>query len=114
MSRPRRRGKSGRRLSFAFLRRRHYLHHHHCSAHHTSGGRFRPRQGSQGVSAAADIIRASRPRTSWSWGPALAALCFLLACAAPLGLNGYGLYLLTLTEIFALVALGLNFLTGYA
>ncbi|MDB5635954.1 MAG: amino acid/amide transporter rane protein 2, family, partial [Bradyrhizobium sp.] len=66
------------------------------------------------MSAAADIIRASRPRTSWSWGPALVALCFLLACAAPLGLNGYGLYLLTLTEIFALVALGLNFLTGYA
>ena len=38
----------------------------------------------------------------------------LLACVAPLGLNGYGLYLLTLTEIFALVALGLNLLTGYA
>ena len=38
----------------------------------------------------------------------------LLACAAPFGLNGYGLYLLTLTEIFALVALGLNLLTGYA
>ena len=38
----------------------------------------------------------------------------MLACAAPFGLNGYGLYLLTLTEIFALVALGLNLLTGYA
>jgi branched-chain amino acid transport system permease protein len=66
------------------------------------------------MSAAADIIRASRPRTSWSWGTALIGLSFLLACAAPLGVNGYGLYLLTLTEIFALVALGLNFLTGYA
>jgi branched-chain amino acid transport system permease protein len=66
------------------------------------------------MSAAADIIRASRPRTSWSWSTALIALCFLLACAAPLSVNGYGLYLLTLTEIFALVALGLNFLTGYA
>src|SRR5258706_1293226 len=105
MSRPWRRGKSGRRLSFAFLRRRHYRHHHHCGAHDTSGGCLRPRQGSQGVSAAADIIRAARPRTSWSWGSVLVALCFLLACAAPLALNGYGLYLLTLTEIFALVAL---------
>jgi branched-chain amino acid transport system permease protein len=37
-----------------------------------------------------------------------------LACAAPLGLNGYALYLLTLAGIFALVALGLNLLTGYA
>ncbi|HEX9472132.1 MAG TPA: branched-chain amino acid ABC transporter permease [Bradyrhizobium sp.] len=66
------------------------------------------------MSAAADIIRASTPRTSWNWGAALIALCFVLACAAPLAVNGYGLYLLTLTEIFALVALGLNFLTGYA
>src|SRR6202035_6110442 len=41
-------------------------------------------------------------------------LCFLLSGAAPLGVNVYGLYLLTLTGIFALVALGLNFLTGYA
>jgi branched-chain amino acid transport system permease protein len=66
------------------------------------------------VSASADIIRVSKARTSWSWGAALIGLCFLLACVAPLGLNGYGLYLLTLTEIFALVALGLNLLTGYA
>jgi branched-chain amino acid transport system permease protein len=66
------------------------------------------------MTAAADIIRAPRSRTSWSLGAALVGLCFLLACAAPLGVNGYGLYLLTLTEIFALVALGLNFLTGYA
>ena len=36
------------------------------------------------------------------------------SCVAPLGLSGYALYLLTLTEIFTLVALGLNFLTGYA
>jgi branched-chain amino acid transport system permease protein len=66
------------------------------------------------VSAAADIVRASKPVPSWSWGSALLGLCLVLACAAPLGVNGYGLYLLTLTEIFALVALGLNFLTGYA
>jgi branched-chain amino acid transport system permease protein len=66
------------------------------------------------VSAAADIIRVPTPRTSWSRGTALVGLCFVLACAAPLGVNGYGLYLLTLTEIFALVALGLNLLTGYA
>ena len=46
--------------------------------------------------------------------PLLVGLCFALACAAPFGLNGYGLYLLTLTGVFALVALGLNLLTGYA
>jgi branched-chain amino acid transport system permease protein len=66
------------------------------------------------MSAAADIVRASLPRASWSWGAALVGVCFVLACGAPLGVNGYGLYLLTLTGIFALVALGLNFLTGYA
>jgi branched-chain amino acid transport system permease protein len=65
------------------------------------------------MSAAADIIRVARPRTS-SWGAALIGLCLLLVCVAPLGLSGYGLYLLTLTEIFVLVALGLNLLTGYA
>ena len=66
------------------------------------------------MSAAADILRTSRPRSAPSWNGVLLGLCLLLACAAPLGLNGYGLYLLTLTEIFTLVALGLNFLTGYA
>ena len=66
------------------------------------------------MTAAADIIRVPGSRTAWSLAAALVGLCFLLACAAPLGVNGYGLYLLTLTEIFALVALGLNFLTGYA
>src|SRR3569833_81644 len=66
------------------------------------------------MSAAADIIRVARPRGSSSWGAALIGLCLLLVCAAPLGLGGYGLYLLTLTEIFVLVALGLNLLTGYA
>lgn len=66
------------------------------------------------MSAAADIIRVSGLRASWSWGAALIGLCLVLASAAPLWLNGYGLYLLTLTEIFALVALGLNLLTGYA
>ena len=66
------------------------------------------------MTAAAHIARVERPRSSWGWGAALLGSCLLLACLAPLGLNGYGLYLLTLTEIFALVALGLNLLTGYA
>lgn len=44
----------------------------------------------------------------------LAGLGLALACVAPFWLNGYGLYLLTLTAIFAIVALGLNLLTGYA
>jgi branched-chain amino acid transport system permease protein len=66
------------------------------------------------MSAATDIMRVARPRASPSWGTAVVGICLLFACAAPLGLNGYGLYLLTLTEIFVLVALGLNLLTGYA
>lgn len=66
------------------------------------------------MSAAADILRAPRPRTSPNWGGLLVGLFLLLACAAPLVVSGYALYLLTLTEIFTLVALGLNFLTGYA
>ena len=61
-----------------------------------------------------DIMRVARPRASPGWGTAVVGICLLFACAAPLGLNGYGLYLLTLTEIFVLVALGLNLLTGYA
>src|SRR5947209_9634678 len=106
--------KSDRRLPFAVLRRRDHLHHYHCSAHHASRRYLWSRQGSQGMSAATDIIRVPKPRTSRSWGAALVGLCFLIACGAPLGVNGYGLYLLTLTGIFALVALGLNLLTGYA
>jgi len=66
------------------------------------------------MSAAMDIMRVARPRASPGWGTAVVGICLLFACAAPLGLNGYGLYLLTLTEIFVLVALGLNLLTGYA
>ena len=66
------------------------------------------------MSAAADIMRGIAAPASRNWAAAVVGLCLLLACAAPLGLNGYGLYLLTLTEIFALVALGLNLLTGYA
>jgi branched-chain amino acid transport system permease protein len=66
------------------------------------------------MSATTDIMRVARPRASPGWGTAVVGICLLLACAAPLGLNGYGLYLLTLTEIFVLVALGLNLLTGYA
>jgi branched-chain amino acid transport system permease protein len=45
-------------------------------------------------------------------GGAVAVLA--LACAAPFILNAYAVYLLTLTGIFALVALGLNILVGYA
>lgn len=66
------------------------------------------------MSAAADMMGVSSAPTSRNWGAVAIGLCLLLACAAPLGLNGYGLYLLTLTEIFVLVALGLNLLTGYA
>ena len=66
------------------------------------------------MSATTDIMRVARPRASPGWGTAVVGICLLFACAAPLGLNGYGLYLLTLTEIFVLVALGLNLLTGYA
>jgi len=66
------------------------------------------------MTAVADINRVAKPLKSRSGAAILVGLCFLLACAAPLGLNGYGLYLVTLTGIFALVALGLNLLTGYA
>ena len=43
-----------------------------------------------------------------------AVVILALAVAAPYVLNAYGVYLVTLTGIFALVALGLNFLVGYA
>ena len=66
------------------------------------------------MSAAADMMEVSPAPASRNWAAAVVGLCLLLACVAPLGLNGYGLYLLTLTEIFVLVALGLNLLTGYA
>lgn len=44
----------------------------------------------------------------------LAGTALAVACVAPFWLGGYVIYLLTLTAIFALVALGLNLLTGYA
>ena len=66
------------------------------------------------MSVAADITRAERQATSFGLSSVLLGLCFAVACAAPFVLNGYGLYLLTLTGVFALVALGLNLLTGYA
>jgi branched-chain amino acid transport system permease protein len=66
------------------------------------------------MSAAADIPRAQRQVTSFGVGAVLLALCAAAACVAPFFLNGYGLYVLTLTCVFALVALGLNLLTGYA
>lgn len=62
----------------------------------------------------ADIDGLPKPHASRRLAALLAGLGLVLACAAPLGLNGYGLYLLTLAAIFALVALGLNLLTGYA
>jgi len=66
------------------------------------------------MTVATDIARSDRQGASLGLGAILTALCLALACLAPLGLNGYGLYVLTLTEIFAIVALGLNLLTGYA
>lgn len=63
---------------------------------------------------AADIARLPQRRVSRNLTAALAAVGLLLAGSAPFALNGYALYLLTLAEIFALVALGLNVLTGYA
>jgi branched-chain amino acid transport system permease protein len=66
------------------------------------------------MTAAADIARGSRQRALPGLGVLLAGLCLALAALAPLGVGGYGVYVLTLTEIFAIVALGLNLLTGYA
>jgi branched-chain amino acid transport system permease protein len=66
------------------------------------------------MTAATDITRADRQGAQVGLSAILAALCLAVACLAPLGLNGYGIYVLTLTEIFAIVALGLNLLTGYA
>ncbi|HEY1780373.1 MAG TPA: branched-chain amino acid ABC transporter permease [Roseiarcus sp.] len=48
------------------------------------------------------------------WLGAIAAIALALAVTAPFIINAYGLYLVTLTGIFGLVALGLNFLVGYA
>src|ERR1700751_3351324 len=66
------------------------------------------------MNAAADITRADRQSASLGLGAILVGLALLLASLAPFGLSGYALYVLTLTEIFAIVALGLNLLTGYA
>lgn len=66
------------------------------------------------MSAAADLPQNRRASLSFRAGAVLLALCLLAACVAPFVLNGYGLYVLTLTGVFALVALGLNLLTGYA
>src|SRR6185436_13322646 len=71
-------------------------------------------QGAQSMSATADIVRAHRQTMSFGASSVLLGLCFVAACVAPMALNGYGLYVLTLTGVFALVALGLNLLTGYA
>jgi branched-chain amino acid transport system permease protein len=66
------------------------------------------------MTAAADITRAERQGASLGLGAILVGAALALAFLAPIGLNGYALYVLTLTEIFAIVALGLNLLTGYA
>jgi branched-chain amino acid transport system permease protein len=66
------------------------------------------------MTVATDTARAQRRAAPFGMATILLALCLGLACAAPFVLNGYGLYVLTLTFVFALVALGLNLLTGYA
>jgi branched-chain amino acid transport system permease protein len=66
------------------------------------------------MTAATDITRSDRQGAQVGLSAILAAFCLAVACLAPFGLNGYGIYVLTLTEIFAIVALGLNLLTGYA
>ena len=65
------------------------------------------------MSAVVQAASRRRARTNMRLG-ATAAVAFALALAAPYALNAYGIYLATLTGIFALVALGLNFLVGYA
>ena len=45
---------------------------------------------------------------------AVVVVALAVAYGAPYMVNAYGVYLLTLTAIFALVSLGLNFLVGYA
>jgi branched-chain amino acid transport system permease protein len=66
------------------------------------------------MSATADIVRTQRGQASFRGSVVLLGLCFAAACLAPFVLGGYGLYILTLAGVFALVALGLNLLTGYA
>jgi branched-chain amino acid transport system permease protein len=66
------------------------------------------------VTNATDIAGLSGRRCAYGSELILVGLGLALACVAPFWLNGYALYLLTLTAIFAIVALGLNLLTGYA
>jgi branched-chain amino acid transport system permease protein len=65
------------------------------------------------MSVTTDITRMHRRAPPVGFGRILLALVVALGCVAPFVLNGYGLYVLTLTGVFALVALGLNLLTGY-
>ena len=65
------------------------------------------------MSAAAQASSRRSARTNVRLG-ASAAVVLALVVAAPCVLNAYGVYLVTLTGIFALVALGLDFLVGYA
>jgi branched-chain amino acid transport system permease protein len=66
------------------------------------------------MNSTADIAQTRRRGVSFRGSAVLLGLCFAAACGAPFVLNGYGLYILTLAGVFALVALGLNLLTGYA
>jgi branched-chain amino acid transport system permease protein len=66
------------------------------------------------MTVAGDMARTRREAPPLGIGTILLVLCLGLACAAPFVLNGYGVYVLTLTFVFALVALGLNLLTGFA
>ena len=66
------------------------------------------------MSSATDIAGSTHRQGGQGATLLLAGLVLVLACLAPFWLNGYALYLLNLTAIFAIVALGLNLLTGYA
>jgi branched-chain amino acid transport system permease protein len=66
------------------------------------------------MTTAADTASSSAGLVAARRATLLAGIGVLVACAVPLVLNGYGLYLLTLVGVFSLVALGLNLLTGYA
>ena len=73
---------AGAYVSPSFARGDH-LHHHHRRADRPARGHSRPRQGPQGMSAAAEIIRGRQPPTSRSLGRGAVGLCLAagLRCA---------------------------------
>ena len=78
-------------------------------------GVFGTREGAQGMSAAADIARAASARTNVRLGARRCSSCLAARLRrAPRPQRLRRSISLTLTGIFALVALGLNFLVGYA